>query len=236
MQNRKRKRKKSHRRPNFIPNHQWSERLGAHKQRTSNRILERSDIFRSFKRQAEDILKYIYEHDHSKVRISDIKKEFSGNNKDINQFIRDLIAQNYIIKDENHVLLTPSGEDIAQLIFNIHNEIEEFIKGKNLRCNAHKMAHILEHNLTEEQMQGMIRASEFKDKGISLPIFKLPSGTIVDVMLNNCKVWTKLVSIGLFPGQKIHILNRTGSNYLIEVKNSKFAIDRNLAEGIFLIP
>ncbi|MBD3193462.1 MAG: hypothetical protein GF317_00290 [Candidatus Lokiarchaeota archaeon] len=59
---------------------------------------------------------------------------------------------------------------------------------------------------------------------------------MVDVDLNKCQNWTKVVSIGLFPGQKIHILNRTWSNYLIEIKKSKFAIDRSLAESIFLMP
>lgn len=132
--------------------------------------------------------------------------------------------------------MTKIGEEITILIFRIHNKIEDNIRGRNVKCNAHKMAHILEHRLSEKQIEKMNKASEYKDNGLKLPNFTLPSGMIVDVDLNKCQIWTKLVSIGLFPGQKIHILNRTGSNYLIEIKKSKFAIDRSLAESIFLMP
>jgi Fe2+ transport system protein FeoA len=150
--------------------------------------------------------------------------------------IEELTNKNYIIERGDQLILTPKGKEIAELIFRIHNEIEEYIKGKNLSCNAHQMAHILEHELTEDQVEKMIKIAEFKDKGISLPNFKLPVGTIVEVTLSNCKVWTKIVSVGIFPGQRIHILSRSNSNFLIEIKNSKFAIDQSLAKGIYLIP
>lgn len=199
-------------------------------------ILQRSDIFQRLKRLEEDILKYIYEHDDKKVEDEKLKKTFQNINGDIDQIVNKLISEEFIIKNDNYYSLTRAGEEIAELIFRIHNEIEEYIKGKALSWNAHQMAHILEHKLTEEQIEKMIKISKFKERGVSLTDFKLLSGTIVDVTLNNCSIWTKLVSVGIFPGQKIYILNRTTSNYLIEVKNSKFAIDRNLADGIFLIP
>jgi Fe2+ transport system protein FeoA len=82
----------------------------------------------------------------------------------------------------------------------------------------------------------MIKATESKDRGISMSNFNFPSGTIVDVDLMNCEIWTKLVSIGIFPGQRIHIITKNSHNYLVEIKNSKFAIDHNIAEAIFLIP
>lgn len=199
-------------------------------------VIERADLFENFKRQEEDLLKYIYEQDQKKVNIIKIKQVFKNNNGGIDKIIENLISENYIIEKENDLSLTPTGEEIAEIILRIHNEIEDYIKGKNLSCNAHQMAHILEHKLTEEQIEGMIKASENRDRGISLPDYTLPSGRIVEVILKNCDIWTKLVSIGVFPGQRIHILSRTASNYLIEIKNSKFAVDRKTAEGIFLIP
>jgi Mn-dependent DtxR family transcriptional regulator len=193
-------------------------------------------LFEKFKPLEEDILKYIFEADQKKVDISRLTQVFRYVNGDIERIIQNLISEKYVILNENFLLLTPAGEEIAELIFRIHNEIEDYIKGRNLICNAHQMAHILEHRLTEDEIEKMIKASELKEKGIPLANFSLPSGTIVEVALKNCSIWTKLVSIGVFPGQKIHILSGTSSNYLIEIKNSKFAIDSKLAENIFLIP
>jgi Mn-dependent DtxR family transcriptional regulator/Fe2+ transport system protein FeoA len=215
--------------------------LGRHHGRGRGRglyreVLDRADLFEKFKRQEEDILKYIFEADKQSVEISKLKKVFKYINGDIDQIIQNLINAKYIILNENSLTLTLEGEEIAGLIFRIHNEIEDYIKGRDFSCNAHQMAHILEHKLTEEEIDKMIKASELKEKGIPLSNFSLPSGTIVEVALRNCAIWTKLVSIGVFPGQKIHILSRTSSNYLIEIKNSKFALDSQLANGIFLIP
>ncbi len=204
--------------------------------RIARDILERSHIFDGLKRQQEDILKFIYEKNPNSVNLYEIKEEFPYDNKEIESILNHLINENYITNQNHNFSLTTTGEEIANIVFRIHNEIEDYIRGRNVKCNAHKMAHILEHRLSEKQIEMMNKASEYKEKGVMLPNFTLPSGTIVDVDLNKCRIWTKLVSIGLFPGQKIHILNRTGSNYLIEIKKSKFAIDRMLAESIFLVP
>ena len=136
---------------------------------------------------------------------------------------------NYLIY-ENFILF--SGKEIHKR----HNKIENFIKGKGMLCDAHEMAHILEHELTKETIQKIIKASELKEKGRPLINFLLPFGTIVDLNLPNCKFWTKLISIGMFPGQKIHIIERNSTNFLIEVKNSRVAIDKILANCILLIP
>lgn len=136
---------------------------------------------------------------------------------------------NYLIY-ENFILF--SGKEIHKR----HNKIENFIKGKGMLCDAHEMAHILEHELTTETIQKIIKASELKEKGRPLINFLLPFGTIIGLNLPNCKVWTKLISIGMFPGQKIHIIERNSTNFLIEVKNSRVAIDKILANGILLIP
>ena len=88
----------------------------------------------------------------------------------------------------------------------------------------------------EQQLEIMIEATENEDRGVSMPNFKFPSRMIVKVDLENCEIWTQLVSIGIFQGQRINIINKNSHNYLIEVKNNKFVIVRNLAETIFLIP
>jgi Mn-dependent DtxR family transcriptional regulator len=217
-------------------NSQREIKYGRKKGEAFKRVIKHSALFEKFKRQEEDILKYIYEENGNKILISRLKDDFKNYNGDIESIISQLVNKDYVIMQNSYISLTSEGKEIAELIFRIHNEIEEYVKGKSLQCNTHQIAHILEHHLTEDQIQGMISASEYSDRGVPLPNFKLPTGTIVEVNLGDCKIWTKLISIGVFPGQKIHILNRTASNFLLEIKNSKFAIDSRLANGILLIP
>lgn len=115
-------------------------------------------------------------------------------------------------------------------------EIESFIKNQTNSCDANQMAHILEHSLTEDVIKNMFAVSSLKKQGIPLSQFILPSGTIVDISWNSCNLMTNLISIGIFPGQRIQILSKLVNNYLLEVKRSKIAIDRILAKAIKLIP
>ena len=50
------------------------------------------------------------------------------------------------------------------MIFIRHIKIEEYIKSRSTSCDAHEMAHILEHELKEEEIQIIIRTLELKDK------------------------------------------------------------------------
>lgn len=215
--------------------YQLKHRTGNHK-KAFRGILEKKDVFEKLKRQEEDILKYIYENDSKCITEERLEKVFRNINGDLDKIIIQLKDKKYIKNTDGTYSLTSNGSGIAELIFRIHNEIEDYINRKTLKCNAHQMAHLLEHKLTELEIESMIKASELKDKGKSLNNFNLPSGTIVDINLLNCRIWTKLISMGIFPGQRIQILNRAGHNYLLGVKGSRIAIDLELAEGIYLIP
>ncbi|MHA1689922.1 MAG: FeoA family protein [Promethearchaeota archaeon] len=198
-------------------------------------ILENVDVFKKLKRQEEDVLKYIYEKEE-KAHEEKLKRKFKNINGNIDEILSQLIYKQYLDKFDDTYILTHAGHEIAELIFRIHNEIEDYIKGTSMKCNAHQMAHVLEHKLTEKEINLIIKASELRDKGRSLNKFNLPSGIIVDVNIQNYKIWTKLISMGIFPGQRIQILNKTGHNFLLRIKGSRIAIDQELAKCIYLIP
>ncbi len=190
----------------------------------------------NFKELEEDLLKVIYEGKDHKVSNKFLTEFFTRRNVPSHRIIKHLLRNAFLHFYNNSVSLTPNGIIVAKEIHKRHNKIENFIKGKGMLCDAHEMAHILEHELTTETIQKIIKASELKEKGRPLINFLLPFGTIVGLNLPNCKIWTKLISIGIFPGQKIHIIERNSTNFLIEVKNSRVAIDKILANGILLIP
>jgi len=190
----------------------------------------------NFKELEEDLLKVIYERKDHKVSNKFLTEFFNKRNVPSHRITKHLHRNAFLHFYNNSVSLTPNGILIAKEIHKRHNKIENFIKGKGMICDAHEMAHILEHELTTETIQKIKKASELKGKGRPLINFSLPFGTIVGLDLPNCRVWTKLISIGIFPGQKIHIIERNSTNFLIEVKNSRVAIDKILANGILLIP
>jgi len=188
------------------------------------------------KRGEEDILKFMFENKEKKIDLPILKRIAKNFNIILDEVLIRLQKEKLIILQGNIYSLTPTGVEIGGEILKKHMEIEYFIKSQTNKCDAHQMAHILEHSLTENAIQGMFAVSQLKGQGIPLSQFILPSGTIVDISWNSCNLMTKLISIGIFPGQRIHILSRSANNYLLIVKRSKIAIDRILARGIKLIP
>lgn len=201
-----------------------------------HQMLKFNDIEKRFKKQDEDVLKYIYEQKESKITFSELNIFLREVNGRPDKILKRLLIEGLLVSENSMYILTSRGIEIAKLILKKHEEIENYIKSKTNSCNAHEMAHILEHELSEEAIRGIIKASALKGRGKCLNKYRLPYGTIVDVNLEQCNVWTKLISLGIFPGQRIQILSRTATNYLIMVKSSKLAIDRILAEGIYLVP
>jgi len=188
------------------------------------------------KREEEDILKFLFENKEKKINFPKLDKFTKKFNIFLNEGLKRLLKEKLIVLQNGYYSLTPAGEDIGGKVLKKHMEIEYFIKSQTNKCDAHQMAHILEHSLTENAIQGMFTVSSLKEQGIPLSQFKLPSGTIVDISWNSCNLMTKLISIGIFPGQRIQILSKSVNNYLLEVKRSKIAIDRILAKVIKLIP
>ena len=201
-----------------------------------NHIVEFKDVKEKFKKQDEDVLKFVFEGKNEK-NLNILLREFlSKINGNPNRILKRLVRQGLIKSNNNSFSLTSVGKQIAEEIYDRHIEIEHFIKRRKMACDAHEMAHILEHKLSKDTIKSIIKISELKNNGKRLNEFLLPFGTIVDVNLPDCKVWTKIISMGIFPSQKIHIIERSVNTFLIEVKKSRIAIDRTIAEGILLIP
>jgi len=41
-----------------------------------------------------------------------------------------------------------------------------------------------------------------------------------------------LFSLGVYPGEKITIISKLSSNYIINIKDARYSIDKNLAKAI----
>ncbi|MGQ4875156.1 MAG: FeoA family protein [Promethearchaeia archaeon] len=86
------------------------------------------------------------------------------------------------------------------------------------------------------RIQTLSKTPYLKNKGVPLNEFKFPFGIVTELKINDYRIWKKLISMGIFPGQGIHILNRANTDFIIEVKGCKIAINNKLAKNIILTP
>jgi Fe2+ transport system protein FeoA len=112
-----------------------------------------------------------------------------------------------------------------------HLILEKYFKKVRSKKEAHEIAHILEHYISEEVIRNIKKISTLKKKGISLIEFKQKNGLITDIILG-IGLFERIISMGIFPGEKIKIINEIPNGIVIEVKNKKFVLGKNIAKEI----
>jgi Fe2+ transport system protein FeoA len=129
--------------------------------------------------------------------------------------------------------LTEKGEERAKDVLRKHLVLENYFKVMRNRKDAHKTAHVLEHYISEEIVRNLKKLSTFKEGGIPLTELKshIPC-LITDITLPCNKLFERIVSMGILPGEKIRLINKSSSGLIIEIKAKKIALDENIAKEI----
>lgn len=145
--------------------------------------------------------------------------------------------QNLIIIDNGWIILLEKGQEIGKGILRKYEAIESAFQTETPSINKHKIAHILEHMISNHDIEKIIFTQKLSNiDSIPLSKFTLPYATIYRISLKNEKMFYKLIALGIYPGQRIEISCRNKYNQVLTIKDSRFAIDRQLAEQIFVIP
>ncbi|MHA1730599.1 MAG: FeoA domain-containing protein [Promethearchaeota archaeon] len=195
----------------------------------------------------EDILRYMGEH-----HLTTIYRDFLANDlctRDeavLSVVLEQLLREGLVEVRGSTIELNPLGQKIARVLYRIHAKLETFYEqiphvkesqGRRRRLRqGHRFAHLVEHALSEEDIEKMTHAIALEERGRPLPNFPLPSGMIVYLNFEEIEMASKLVSLGLFPGQRIEIISNEGNNYLLRVKGAKIAVDRQIAKSLLLVP
>lgn len=181
----------------------------------------------------EDILRILGEEKSKKILLESIKLEIKVSDTFISQAIKELERENLIQFKENIILLTKEGQKIAKNIIKKHLAIEDYFKRFKREEEAHKIAHILEHYISEEVIKNIKKLSTFKKKGIPLTKFGLhKKGLISNITFSDYGLFERIVSMGMFPGKEIRIMYKIPDGLVVNVNSKKFALGRNIAKEI----
>ena len=190
----------------------------------------------NIKELQEDILRMIVEKGIQPFPIAELIN-YCGNTKKLGRVL-DLMEQHFFITfEDSHISLTQKGETYGMIIAKKHQAIENAFQNPIRPVNSHKIASILEHSLTSREIEQLVFMQQAKNiKSIPLNLYNLPQATIYRITFDSEKLFYKMLSLGIYPGQRIEISHQNNNNQIIKVKNSRFAIDRIIARNIQVIP
>lgn len=183
----------------------------------------------------EDVLRIIAEN-RTQVTFSKLKEKIIASSSCINKTIAELKKEELIRSQKDFFELTENGARKAQDILQKHLSYEQYFKNTRTEKEAHEMAHILEHYVSEEVIHNIKKLTTFKEKGKSLTDFELhKKGLISDILTSDNGLFERIVSMGILPGENIIVTNVVPNTLIVKVKNKKFALDNNIAKEIKVI-
>jgi len=114
----------------------------------------------------EDILRILGE-EKRRISLEILKEEIKVSLSFINEAIEELKRERLIKSQQIFFILTEEGEEKARDILKKHLVFEDYFKKTRTEREAHKIAHILEHYVSEEVLNNIKKLSTFKKEGIS---------------------------------------------------------------------
>ncbi|MEA2015797.1 MAG: iron dependent repressor, metal binding and dimerization domain protein [Actinomycetota bacterium] len=178
----------------------------------------------------EDILRILAEN-NDKVPIKLLNSDIKVSDYFIDKAVRKM-ARNKLISSEGQFLrLTGEGKIEAEDILKKHLVIEKYFEDLKSKKEAHNISNLIEHYISEEVMENLKKLSTFKEKGISLVKFDKGECLITDIVSGN-DFFERLISMGVFPGEKIKIIKDLPNGIIFKIRNKKVFISDEIAESI----
>ena len=162
-----------------------------------------------------------------------LKEEIKVSLSFIYEAIEELEREGLIQSQRIFFTLTEEGEEKARDILKKHLVFEDYFKKTRTENEAHKIAHILEHYVSEEVLNNIKKLSTFKEEGIYLTKLKLrKKGLITNIVISDNGLFERVVSMGIVPGEEVMITSEVPNAIIIKIKNKKFALDKDIARKI----
>jgi len=181
----------------------------------------------------EDILRVLGEQKGKKISLESITSKVNVADQFIFRAVKELERRNLIKHNDNFISLTKRGEENAKDIVKRHIVIEDYFKRTKNETEAHKVANILEHYVSKEVIDNIKKLSTLKSTGIPLTRFENNrEGMITDMVFSDYGIFERIVSMGIFLGEKIKITNRISDTVIVSIGNKKIALNNDIAEGI----
>ena len=185
------------------------------------------DILKMIK---EDILRILVEK-NGKVTSENLREEISSD-ESLEQPLKELERDGFIKTKKEMINVTNTGREKGKSILEKRLLLESYFKKTKEREDISQITHIIdliEHYISMEVANNIRMLFSMKDEGV--PLIKLKDGVITDIDLN-IDLFERIVSMGIFPGERVNIVSVLPNAVIIEIKNKKFALDRGIAEKI----
>jgi Mn-dependent DtxR family transcriptional regulator len=183
----------------------------------------------------EDVLRILCERS-KRTSLEIIKDEIKVAHALISEALEELERDDLIAIQENLISLTELGQENAKNILDRHFVLEDYFEKTGSKIEAHTAAHILEHYVSGEVINNIKKLSTLKMEGIPLTKFELnKEGMITDITFSDYRLFERIVSMGIFLGEKIIITNEIPHGIVVKIKNKKFALDKIIAEEIKVV-
>lgn len=180
----------------------------------------------------EDILRILGE-ERSRVSLKILKEEIKVSLSFIYEAIEVLEREGLIQSQQSFFRLTDKGEENAKEVLEKHLVFENYFKKTRTENEAHKIAHILEHYVSEEVLNNIKKLSTYKKEGIYLTNLNLrKKGLITNITISDNGLFERVVSMGIVPGEEVMIMSEASNAMVIKIKNKKFALDKDIARKI----
>lgn len=183
----------------------------------------------------EDILRILQEQKEKRASSQFIDLEIDVFGLFFQKAIDELKKENLVKCFKNYISLTKDGKIDAKKIIRKHLILEKYFKATRNSEEAHKMAHILEHYISEQVIRNIKKLSTFKEKNLGVILTELELNIeylISDIAVPRGGLFERIVSMGIFPGENIKIMNKISNGVVIKIKNKKIALDKKIAEKI----
>jgi len=180
----------------------------------------------------EDILRLLSEISE-RIKVETIKDEIKVAHPFISKALEELERDGLINIQEKFISLTELGQEKAKTILEKHLILEDYFKKNRRKIEAHTAAHIIEHYVSREVINNIKKLSTLKKEGVPLTRFELnKEGLIAEITFSDYKLFERVVSMGLFPGEKIRVISEISHGIVLKLTNKKIALDRSVAERI----
>ena len=195
----------------------------------SSDVIEESNISKIIK---EDILRILGERE-KKVLLRSIKNKIRVSHSSMSEAIESLKEEDLVSVEQGFIGLTKKGLDKAKHIVKRHLVLENYFKDGRSKREAHRSAHLLEHYISEEVINNIKKKLTLKKEGISLTKFGFnKEGLITDIMFSDYKLFERIVSMGILPGEIIEVTHEISSGVVVKINNKKFVLDKIIAKEI----
>jgi len=183
----------------------------------------------------EDVLRILCQR-RKKTPLEIMKDEIKVAHALISEALEELERDGLIAIQKNFISLTGMGQESAKNILEKHFVLENYFKKTGSKIEAHTAAHILEHYVSGEVINNIKKLSTLKMEGVPLTKFELKEeGMITDITFSDYKLFERIVSMGIFLGEKITITNEISHGVVVKIRNKKFALDKIIAEEIKVV-